>query len=124
MMSPNEIFTIVIAICGAIVTISAAIGVIIKVILKTKEPEVKQNERLSNIEARLIAIDQKFSEYDLYFRRDKKRIDRLETGNEVANEALLALISHAINGNDIDSLKSAKHKMEQYLISSNNTNND
>ena len=121
MMSPNEIFTMVVAICGAIVTVSAAIGVIVKAISKTKEPEIKQNERITELEQSFVVITKKMADYDSYFKKDKKRIDRLEFGNEVANEALLALISHALNGDDVDSLKTAKHKMEQYLISSGST---
>lgn len=117
--TPSELFTMVIAICGAIVTVSAAITVIFKVITKVKEPETVQNTRLTKCEADIGNIYKKFMDYDMYFKRDKWRLDRLEDGNEVISEDLLALLSHAINGNDIDSLTKARNTLNEYLIKKN-----
>ena len=44
--TPAQIIAFVLALCGAIVTISAAIGIIAKLLDKVKEPEKEQNERL------------------------------------------------------------------------------
>lgn len=122
MFTPSEVFTMIVAICGAIVTISAAISVIVKAFSKAKEPEIMQNKRLANCENDILAIYKKFAEYDLYLRRDKHRLDRLDGSNEVTSEALLALLSHAINGNDIDCLKAAKKKLQDHLIARANMN--
>lgn len=47
---------------------------------------------------------------------DNKRIKSIEAGNRITQQALLALMSHAINGNDIDKLEKARDDLQQYLI--------
>jgi len=45
--TPSQLIALVLAVCGAIVTISAAIGIIAKLLDKVKQPEKEQNERLA-----------------------------------------------------------------------------
>lgn len=101
-------------ICGGICTISAAIAMIIRVIAKATEPETIQNQRLDALEAQV----KKFAEY---LDRDNRRLNTLDEGNRVTQRALLALMSHAINGNDIDKLSKAKDDLESYLINKGGT---
>lgn len=96
-------------ICGAICTMSAALAVICSVLKKAREPEDLQNTRLDQLEAQA----KKFGEY---LDRDDRRLNSLDEGNRVTQQALLALMSHAINGNDIDKLSRAKDDLESYLI--------
>lgn len=120
MFTPNDVMSLVLAICGGIITISAAVSIIWKGLEKARQPEDRQNKRISDLENEMVRIKEKFENYDSYLDRDKKRLDNLEFGNEATNEALLALLSHAINGNDIEGLKTAKKKLEKYLISRKN----
>lgn len=117
--TPTEMFTMIVAICGAIVTVAGAVTVIVKAIKQVKAPEVLQNDRITACEGNIADIYKKFMDYDMFLKRDKKRLDKLEDGNEVVSEALLALLSHAINGNDVDGLTSAKNKLNNYLIRKN-----
>lgn len=111
MFTPNDIISLVLSVCAGIVTLSAALSIIWKMIDKAKNPEVIQNKRIEAIEDRL-------KQYDKYFDHDKKRLDSLEFGNEATNEALLALLNNAINPTDSkDDLKRAKKNLERYLIS-------
>ena len=111
-----ELWAMVLAICGGIVAISGAITVLAKLAIKIKEPETNQNERIKACEDHLESIDGTLKEYKGYFQRDKMRLDRLEFGNEAENRALLALLNHAIHGDNTDELKSAKKELEQYLL--------
>ena len=45
-----------------------------------------------------------------------ERIETLEEGNKVIITALIAMLSHEINGNSIDKLRSALDELNQYLI--------
>ena len=117
--TPTELFTMIVAICGAIVTVSAAVGVLIKAFTKAKEPEAIQNQRLAKCESDIAEVYRKFMDYDTFLKHDKIRLDRLEDGNEVVSEALLALLSHAINGNDVDALTKARNNLNDYLIKKN-----
>ena len=56
--TPAQLISIILGICAAIVTISAAVGVIVKAIEKARAPEVAQNERLDKIEERLAKLDE------------------------------------------------------------------
>lgn len=99
----------VLYICTAITTISAAVTVIAALISKMKAPNERQNLRLDQIETRLDKLSN-------YLDNDNVRIKAIEEGNKVTQKAILALMSHAINGNDTDKLTEAKNSLEQYLI--------
>jgi len=109
MLSPHDLFTMFLAICVAITTVSAAMAVLTKLIQKMKQPEKSQNERLDELE-RIV------KRHDELFNSDNMRLGELEEGNKVTQQAILALLSHAINGNDTDKLTKARDTLQQYLI--------
>lgn len=110
MMTLQEIINMFLATCAALATVSTAIAIIVKCIAKAKEPETKQNSRLDLIERRLDEMDRKLA-------IDKKRLDNIEYGHEVTQEALLALLNYSLNSDEVEGLKMAKKKLEGYLIS-------
>lgn len=114
--TPAQLVALILAICGAIVTISAAIGVISKGLDKARAPEIEQNKRLDNIDRRLDDIDKTISLFREYFTNDDNRFKAIERSNKITQTALLALLKHSLNGNDIDSLKAAERSLEEYLI--------
>lgn len=105
----QEVFELILWVCGAIVSVSAAVAVISKVIQKVKAPEKSQNERIEKLEKTVEVINK-------HLDNDNKRLQKLEEGNRVTQQAILALLSHALNGNDMDSLQKAKTRLEDYLI--------
>ena len=114
--TPAQLIALILAVCGAIVTISAAIGVIAKALDKAKAPELKQNERLDAHEKRLNALDEIIVKFREYFDNDDRRFKEIEKSNKITQSALLALLKHSINGNDTESLKEARKNLEEYLI--------
>lgn len=114
--TPAQIIAVILAICGAIVTISAAIGVITKAISKAREPEELQNKRLDDHDKRLGALEEIAGKFKEYFDNDDKRFKEIERTNKITISALLAILKHSLNGNDIESLKQAEKSLEEYLI--------
>ena len=114
--TPTQLIALVLAICGAIVTISAAIGVVAKALDKARAPEKEQNDRLDAHEKRLNALDEIIVKFREYFDNDDRRFKEIEKSNKVTQSALLALLKHSINGNDTESLKEARKNLEEYLI--------
>lgn len=114
--TPAQLIAFILAICGAIVTISAAIGVIVKAIDKARAPEKEQNERLDAHEKRLNAHDEIIEKFKEYFDNDDRRFKEIEKSNKITQSALLALLKHSISGEDIKSLKEAERSLEEYLI--------
>lgn len=114
--TPEQLWTGLLALCAAIVSISAAIAVIGKIVAKAKKPNDDQNKRLDAHEEWLKRHDEKLKTFDGYFDRDKQRLDSIEEGNRVTQKAILALLSHALDGNNIEPLRDAKEALQKYLI--------
>lgn len=138
----------ILSICGGITAISAAIAVIIKFVSKIKEPDNKQNEHLQEHDKKFDSIDKKLAtdkdRLDLFQSKivqleehqkentitievherkiveAEQRINKSEHGSNVTMKALLALLSHGIDGNAIEPMKEAKAALENYLIDGQN----
>lgn len=140
----EQLWTSILGVCGGITAIAAAIAVILSAIKKAKEPDTKQNVKLNDHDKHLEDVDRKLKNdkevLDLY--RSKilsleehqkeqdiiiedhgrkiagveQRVNKSEHGINVMMKALLALLSHGIDGNAIDPMKEAKAALESYLI--------
>ena len=53
---------------------------------------------------------------DRFLRNDQKRLENMEAANKVICRGILALLSHEINGNSVDKLKSSQAELTDYLI--------
>lgn len=115
-LTPQEFWTILMACCSALITISAAVSIVISAIKKLKEPENVQNQKLEDISKKIDSIEARLKIHEEYFNNDNRRISAIEEGNRVTQKALLALMSHAINGNNVDELKKAENTLREYLI--------
>lgn len=105
-----QLWADMLAVAGAIVAISAAVAVLAKVVAKFKKPNTDQNKRLDALEAWR-------KDADGYFKADKQRLDGIEAGNRVTQQAILALLDHSIDGNNIEQMQDAKVDLQKYLIS-------
>lgn len=112
----QEFWTILMGCCSALITIAAAVTIVINAVKKLKEPENAQNQKLQEIEERMKVFEDRLKKHEEYFNNDNKRLLAIEEGNRVTQKAILALMSHAINGNDIDKLKEAENSLREYLI--------
>lgn len=107
--TPAQLFQSVLAICGAITAVAAAAAVIISLVKRAKVPNEVQNSRLD-------ALEEKMKTHDEWFENDDKRLSNIEAGNRITQKALLALLSHGIDGNDVEGMKHAKEELQHYLI--------
>lgn len=83
----------------------------------SKEPTKVLETRIDALETIINAeYKQRFIDYDSHFKADLQRIEQIEEGNKVTQKALLALLSHAIDGNNTEQLKKAENDLTQYLI--------
>jgi CTP synthase (UTP-ammonia lyase) len=108
-ITPTQLIEWLLAICAGISCIAVAISWIVKGIKAAKAPDKRQDERIKVLET-------KTKDYDTYFAKDKTRLDNLETGNRVTQRAILALLAHGIDGNEVEAMKSAKAELQDYLI--------
>lgn len=61
-------------------------------------------------------MERAVAEYESFFANDKKRMENIEEGSRVTQKAILALLSHGIDGNDIDAMVVARNELQEYLI--------
>lgn len=106
----DSIWAMILAGASAIVLLAQAAEKIGKAVQLAKAPNVKQDQRLEKVEKHL-------EEVDRFLASDKKRLESLEEGNRATQRALIALLDHGIDGNNIKQMEDAKTELNNYLIS-------
>lgn len=86
----------------AILAFIVLIGNVVKTIKEWSSPAVSEAEWRRGVDASL--------------EDNKERIETLEAGNKVICKALIAILSHEINGNSVDKLQKAVSDLNDYLI--------
>ena len=118
-ITPQEIINTILALCGAIITISTAMTVIVKAVEKLRQPNKKQDERLDKVEQDIKSIRERLRDGDHQFYLDTERMGKIETSQKEINiiiiESLQALTKHAIDGNDVESLRESKKRLDDFL---------
>ena len=107
--TPTEIWTAVLAIASAIVLLSNAAEKIGKAVQTAKAPNQALNDRMDAWEEWKKSVDRKLE-------ADKKHLADIDNGNRVTQLALLALLDHGIDGNNIDQMQHAKEELQNHLI--------
>ena len=105
----DSIWAMILAGASAIVLLAQAAEKIGKAVQLAKAPNAKQDQRLEKVEKHL-------EEVDRFLASDKKRLDSLEEGNRATQRALIALLDHGIDGNNIKQMEKAKNDLITNLI--------
>lgn len=106
--SVNDIIQIILAVCGGIGIIGAAIVWVSRAVGFFRKPEAKQDERLDDHEKRLKELERKANQ-------DYEQISSVQEEMKVILLGTHALLRHAIDGNDVDSLKKAETDIIKFL---------
>jgi hypothetical protein len=107
--TPAQLIAWVLAVCAGIACIATAANWIAKAWRAARAPDQKQNDRLKKLEDLCAKQSEMQDSTD-------KRIEALEEGNRVTQEAILALLTHSLDGNEMESMRTAKQKLQEYLI--------
>ncbi len=114
--TPAELVTFILGACGLITAVAAAGAALYKVWRWLRKPNTEQDKKLADHDRRLREHDKKLAEHDGYFSNDKRRIDGMEDGNKVTQGAILALLAHAIDGNNVKQMEDARDNLQNYLL--------
>lgn len=98
-----------VTICTLIISISTIINLVIMVMGRVRAPEQSQNDRISELEKRMQKVEERLDETD-------EKLRDIEEGNHATHQALLALMSHALDNSDVVKLTEARNRLEAYLI--------
>lgn len=111
-LTPAGMWAGVLAVASAIVLISNALEKILKAWKAAKAPNEQQNARLEKLEAWQRKVDAKLD-------NDYNRLGIIEDGNCATQRALLALLAHGLDGNNVEQMQDAKEELQNYLINRN-----
>ena len=111
-ISITEVWGWIAAVLAAIVLISNAAEKLVKAYKAAKAPNDQQNDRLNALENWRKEVDRKLN-------RDNDRLKDIDSGNRVTQRALLALLDHGIDGNNIKQMQDAKEALQDHLINHN-----
>lgn len=140
----EQLWTSILGVCGGITAIAAAVAVILSAIKKAKEPDTKQNVKLNDHDkhfedvdrklkndkevldlyrSKILSLEEHQKEQDVLLEEHSRKMAAAEQHLEkndhalsVVMQALLALLSHGIDGNSVEPMKEAKAILEKYLI--------
>lgn len=108
-ITPDMIWTTLLAVASAFVLLSNAAEKIVKAYKTAKAPNDKQDERLDALEKWKQTVDSKLA-------KDNDRLVDIEEGDRAIQRALLALLDHGIDGNNIKQMQDAKTALQNHLI--------
>lgn len=104
-----ELGTALLAAASTIVLVSNAAEKILKAYKAAKAPNDRQNERLDSLENWKEEVNHKLS-------NDNERLGTIEEGNRATQRAILALLDHGIDGNNVEQMQEAKKSLQNHLI--------
>jgi len=112
----EEFLTVFMWVCTTLITVSAAVTIIINIVKKLKEPENLQNKEIKELRKDHEALVVRVGKCEERFDKTDDKIESFEEGQRITQQSLLALLSHAINGNDVGELKKAYSDLKKYLV--------
>ena len=108
-ITPGEFWAWILAAALAVTTLANAAEKIVKAWKAWKAPNDHRNERLDLLEDRMEKVESKLS-------NDDDRLRDIEKGDRATQRALLALLDHGIDGNNIEQMQHAKEELQNHLI--------
>ncbi len=108
-ITPATLWTLLLALALVITTLAGAVEKIVNAVKVARAPNQKQNERLDALEAWKGEVERKLI-------NDKDHLGSLDEGNRVTQRAILALLDHGIDGNNIKQMQDAKEALQNHLI--------
>ena len=108
MIEIQDVISLFLTFCGGIGIIGAATVYIAKAVGWIKKPEIKQNNILEDHEKRITELERKTD-------NDYSDIKKLQEEMAMMLRAVMALVSHSLDGNNKDELKDSKKEINVYL---------
>ncbi|MBE6714721.1 MAG: hypothetical protein E7575_05500 [Ruminococcaceae bacterium] len=108
-LDPQLTWAVVIAILTLILLVLNVYEKVSGLQKKAKEPNDRQDERLSKFERRLENVERKLD-------NDDRRLSEIKKGDRATQRALIALLDHALDGNNLEQMEKAKNELNNYLI--------
>ena len=105
----NTLWTFTQLLCTAIITLGGAGAIIASIIRWMRKPDSDRDKKLKGHEEMLDNDNKRIKELE----REQKE---MKEAQQVLMKSMLALMSHAIDGNHTEDLRLARDDMQNYLL--------
>jgi hypothetical protein len=105
----NITFEQLVGLMAVALVLIGAYNTIMGAIKTHREEQKRKDAPVNNLEEQVKGHEEKL-------KRDNDRLKELEDGNRIMMRAMMALLSHDINGNSSEKLKQSLEEIQQYLI--------
>lgn len=95
--------------CAGVMTIGGAGAIFVALYRWAKKPDINRDEKLNRHDEMLANDKRRIDEHE-------KRLDESEEADTVLMRAILALMNHAIDGDHIEELVTAKEDLHDFLF--------
>lgn len=112
-MTPLDIcivvFGAILAVATVVNTLGSAAEKVVKAVKAAKAPGTAQDSRLDELEKWRAEVDGRLLRGNTHF-------ELIDAGNRITQRALLALLNHGLDGNNIQQMKDSQKEITNYLI--------
>ena len=108
-ITPENAVTLLLAVASGFVLLANAAEKIAGIVKAAKAPNKTQDDRLDALEDWRRIVDRKLD-------HDNTRLENIEAGDRAIQRALLALLDHGIDGNNVEQMQHAKEELQNHLI--------
>ena len=105
----NITFGQLVGLAAVVLVLVAAYNTVMTAVKNYREEKARKDKPVSTLET-------KVNDHEERLDRDHKRLNDLEESNRIIMRALMAMLSHEINGNSDDKLRASFDEMQQFLI--------
>lgn len=112
----QDILTMMLSVCGALVSISAAIAVVVKFNNFLKKPNKDQDARIDKLEGRLKMVEGRCDTFDKQLEGVKKHLNSLDESINMLLRAEFAQLGHNLNGDNVEQMQRAFDDIQEFLF--------
>lgn len=112
-ITPAQIYTVILSVCGAITAIAAAVAVIVSVVKKFRKPDEERDRKIKEHGVML-------EKHEELLQKDHKEIENIKDDNKMIQKGLLVMSRNSLDANDDskEQLRKYTHDLESYLVDS------
>lgn len=111
-----QIYTAFIGLLGLIISVGGAGAVVAKIITRVKQPNMEQDALINAQKLRIDELEKKTIELEAHVKTISKIIDNTNKWQKVMSKAVLALLDHGINGNNIEPMQDSSKEIREFLV--------
>ena len=114
--TPSELAAFIGTIAGVCAGIATIVGIIVKVVMRLKAPEMEQNNRIKTLEEENKSRKEEIEELKKRIGEGDDHFTELEKTNKVILRTLQALLNLSLGVSDTEALKKVPEDLNDFIL--------